>query len=59
MSPFAALLYIAENWLDNQEDICDVPLFWASMRRLGLSKLDLQNLSIKHSPDLELLRFAA
>ena len=59
VSPLAALLYVAESWLDNQEDVCDLALHQSSTRRLGLTRADLQTLGVKHSPDLELLRFAA
>jgi HD-like signal output (HDOD) protein len=58
-SPLAALLYVAETWLDSQEDLCDLTLHRACMRRLGLTSADLQTVGVKHSPDLELLRFAA
>lgn len=59
VSPLAGLLYVSECWLDNQEDTGDVNLHRSSMWRLGLTRTDLQRLSVKDSPDLELLRFAA
>jgi HD-like signal output (HDOD) protein len=58
-TPLAAVLYVTEHWLENQEDTCDLNLFRSSIRRLGISAADLRCLSLKHSPDLELLRFAA
>lgn len=59
VTALSALLYVVESWLDNQEDVCDIGLHLACIRRLGISKSDLAVLGVKHSPDLELLRFAA
>lgn len=55
----AALLYVAEIWLDNGEDVCDPEVQATCLRRLGISVSDLNHLGLKNSPDLELLRFAA
>jgi putative nucleotidyltransferase with HDIG domain len=58
-SPMADLVYIAEHWVDAQEDLCDISQHRASMRRLGLTRADLQALNSKCGADLEMLRFAA
>jgi HD-like signal output (HDOD) protein len=58
-APMADLLYVAENWLDGQEDLCDISQHRGCMRRLGLTRADLLPLNSKCDADLEMLRFAA
>ena len=55
----ASLLYVAESWLENAEDVYDQSEHLYALKRLKLNKTDLEHLANPVSPDLELLRFAA
>ena len=57
--PLTSFVYVAESWLESEEDIFNPAEHQAALRLLHLGKKDLSGLTKQLDPELALLRFAA
>lgn len=57
--PLTSLLYIAESWVEAEENLTDLAEHRRALRRLKIERSDLLRIAKRCAPDLDLLRLVA